>query len=284
MPAGGTPEPFEIEWLGGPAEHHFRKARPGVDELPWGTLRVGDYPPSLVDAARRSWTELAVNEYRAIVAFSEVLRAMALAKAPLDLLGMTGDFLADECVHVELASRMAMDLGGGVPLAVDMSDFAPKPNETVTAFQRANQIVLQVGISEAFAGGTGLGNRNAASHPLARAIFDRILSDEARHRRFAGLYFDWAADKLDDAERTRLAGVATHVLEALSSFWRVTPTPIVDGKTRDGWRVDDLHALGWLESAKMTVLAREVVRDDVLPPLDALGIVVALEDRDRLLA
>ena len=27
---------FELEWMGGPAEHHFRKARPGVDDMAWG--------------------------------------------------------------------------------------------------------------------------------------------------------------------------------------------------------------------------------------------------------
>jgi hypothetical protein len=277
-------EPFELEWLGGPAEHHFRRARPGVDELPWGTMRPDDYPPSLVEAARRSWTELAINEYRAIVAFSEVLRAMALVKAPLDLLGMTGDFLADECVHVELASRLATELGGGAPIPVDMNDFYPRPSEALAPMQRANEVVLQVGISEAFAGGTGLGNRNASSHPLTRAIYDRILADESRHRRFAGLYFEWAADRLDDAERLRLSRVATATLEGLSPLWRLRPTPVVDGRTRDGWRVEDLHALGWLESARMTVLAREVVRSDVLAPLDAIGIAVPPEDRERLLA
>jgi hypothetical protein len=25
--------PFELEWMGGAAEHHFRKARPGIDDL-----------------------------------------------------------------------------------------------------------------------------------------------------------------------------------------------------------------------------------------------------------
>jgi hypothetical protein len=278
------PAPFEVEWLGGRAEHYFRKVRPGSDDLPWGTVPIGDYPPSLVEAARWSWTELAINEYRPVVEFSDVLRAMALAKAPLDLLGMTSDFIADECAHVELASRMAMDLGGGAPLVVDMDNFVPRIDHDAPAFERANEIVLQVGIAEAFAGGTGLGNRNAASHPLPRAIFDRILADESRHRRFAPIYFEWAADRLDDGERSRLAGVATRSLDALSSFWKLTPAPIVDGKTRDGWSLDDLHALGWLECEKMIALAREVVRRDILAPLDTLGIVVPAPERERLLA
>jgi hypothetical protein len=81
-----------------------------------------------------------------------------------------------------------------------------------------------------------------------------------------------------------LATVATRVLDALSVFWQTAPTPVVDGKTRDGWPIDDLHALGWLEQAQMIVLAREVVRRDVLAPLDAIGIVVGQDDRERLLA
>jgi hypothetical protein len=282
--AGERPEPFEIEWLGGPAEHHFRRARPGLDALPWGTLRPSEYPPSLVDAARRSWTELAINEYRAVTAFAEVVRAMALAKAPLDLVGMASDFLADECVHVELASRIATELGGGVGIEVDMRRFAPRPDDALAPFQRANEIVLQVGcISETFAAGIGAANRKVASHPLTRAVFDRILSDEARHRRLGALYFEWAADRLDPGERARLAGVATRALEELSVFWRYTPHPVVDGTTRDGWRVEDLHTLGWLEAALMVPQAREVVRRDVLEPLDALWILVAREDRERLL-
>ena len=282
--AADGPVPFELEWLGGPAEHHFRKARPGTDDLPWGTLRASDYPPSLVAAARRSWTELAINEYRAITAFAEVVRSMALAQAPLDLVGMASDFLADECVHVELASRVAMELGGGAPIAVDMRRFSFQPSDTLAPFQRANEIVLQVGcISEVFAGGTGVGNQRAACHPLTRAVFDRILADEARHRRIGALYFEWAAEKLDGTERARLATVATRTLDDLSIMWRMEPHPIVDGKTRDGWRLDDLHALGWLEAARMVPLARDVVRGDVLASLDALGIVVAEEDRVRLL-
>ena len=214
--AADGPVPFELEWLGGPAEHHFRKARPGIDDLPWGTLHASDYPPSLVAAARRSWTELAINEYRAITAFAEVVRSMALAQAPLDLVGMASDFLADECVHVELASRVAMELGGGVPITVDMRRFSFQPSDALAPFQRANEIVLQVGcISEVFAGGTGVGNQRVASHPLTRAVFDRILADEARHRRIGALYFEWAAEHLDDAERTRLATVATHTLDDL---------------------------------------------------------------------
>src|SRR5580700_5638257 len=128
--------PFELEWMGGAPEHHFRAARPGTDDLPWGTLDPTRYSPKAVEYARGAWTEVAINEYRAVASFTEVLRALVDVKAPLDLLGMTSDFLADECSHVELASRMAMELGGGAPRAIDLDNFAVRP-KGLAPFQRA---------------------------------------------------------------------------------------------------------------------------------------------------
>ena len=53
--------PFEIEWLGGVAEKHFRRLRPSTCELPWGTLEPSRYPPVLVERARTMWTQVAVS-------------------------------------------------------------------------------------------------------------------------------------------------------------------------------------------------------------------------------
>ena len=103
-------ERFELQWMGSAAEHHFRKVRPVIEELPWGTLDPTQFHPGAVTRARVAWTEVAINEYRAAAAFTEVLRALLDAKAPLDLTGMTSDFLADECSHVELHDHGA--LGG----------------------------------------------------------------------------------------------------------------------------------------------------------------------------
>src|ERR1700733_2601836 len=119
--------PFELEWMGGAAEHHFRKARPAVEALPWGTLDLSKYAPAAIERARMNWTEVAINEYRAVASFTDVLRALVDVKAPLDLLGMTSDFLADECSHVELASRLAMELGGAVERMVDFEAFTGRP-------------------------------------------------------------------------------------------------------------------------------------------------------------
>ena len=273
-------EPFEIEWMGGAAEHHFRKARPAVEELPWGTLDASKFSPAAVDYARASWTEVAINEYRAVASFTEVLRAMVDVKAPLDLLGMTSDFLADECSHVELASRVAMELGGAAPRVVDMDRFAMRPRG-LTALQRANELVLRVGcIAEAFSGGTATVSHESTTHPLTRAVYETILRDEARHRRMGGLYFEWALARIDEAELARLGDVMHTALKTFVPFWR--PSDAARAKAEVAG--DDLHALGWLGATRFAPVAREVVVRDILDPLATIGITITDEQRAALLA
>jgi hypothetical protein len=276
--------PFELEWMGGAAERHFRKARPTTDQLPWGTLDASKYAPGAVDYARGAWTEVAINEYRAVASFCEVLRALVDVKAPLDLLGMTSDFLADECSHVELASRMAMDLGGAAPRMVDFDHFAARPSG-LAPFQRANELVLRVScVAEAFSGGTANVSLDATSHPLPRAVYQTILRDEAHHRRLGGLYFEWALSRIDEEELRRLGRVMLSALQGLAPFWKPR-APKGDGRAATAALAeDDLHALGWLSPAQFAPVAREVAVRDILDPLATIGITISADEKNALLA
>ncbi len=270
-------QPFELEWMGGAAEHHFRKARPAVEELPWGTLDPSKFAPAAVDHARGSWTEVAINEYRAVASFSEVLRALVDVRAPLDLIGMTSDFLADEVSHVEIASRVAMELGGAAPRLVDLDRFAMRPRGT--AWQRANELVLRVAcVAEAFSGGTASVSCATTTHGLTRAVYETILRDEARHRRLGGLYFEWAYARLDEKEVHRLGRVLADSLRSLSPFW----LPFRKSGSSTEPPPEDLRALGWLGRKAFAPVAREVVLRDIVEPLATLGIVLTDEERSAL--
>jgi hypothetical protein len=273
--------PFEIEWMGGPAEHHFRKARPAGGELAWGTLTPSKYSPAAVEYARGAWTEVAINEYRAVASFCEVLRALVDVKAPLDLLGMTSDFLTDECSHVELASRMAMELGGAAPRTVDLDHFAMRPSG-LTPFQRANELILRVScVAEAFAGGTASVSLDATSHPLPRSVYETILRDEAHHRRLGGLYFEWALSRIDETEILRLGEVLLNALKGVAPFWK---SRLAKGEAKSALPEDDLRALGWLVPERFAHVARDVAVRDILDPLATIGITISAEDRTSLLA
>jgi hypothetical protein len=281
--------PFELEWMGGPAEHHFRKARPATEELPWGTLDPSKYAPAAVDRARRSWTGVAMNEYRAVAYFTHVLRALVEVRAPLDLLGMTSDFLADECAHVELASRLAMELGGAAQQDVDLERFAPGPVGK-TPLERANDIILRVScISEAFAGGTATVSLASTTHELPRAVYESILRDEAHHRRLGGLYFEWALSRIDDAELARLGRTLHTVLKDYSVYWTAARSaspagsPSAPGLATPAPYEEELRALGWLPAARFAEIAREVVVRDILDPLETIGIAITKDERAALL-
>ncbi len=273
--------PFELEWMGGVAEHRFRKARPAAAELAWGTLDPSKYAPAAVEYARGAWTEVAINEYRAVASFCEVLRALVDVKAPLDLLGMTSDFLADECSHVELASRMAMELGGAAQRMVDLDHFTSRP-AGLTPMQRANELLLRVGcISEAFAGGTASVSLETTSHPLPRSVYETILRDEAHHRRLGGLYFEWALARIDQTELRRLGQVLLSSLRALAPFWQ---SRAAKGDSPAVAPEDDMRALGWMVPARFADIARDVAVRDILDPLATIGITISAEDRASLLA
>jgi len=274
-------EPFQVEWMGGPAEHHFRKVRPAGAELAWGTLDPSQYAPSAIEYARGAWTEVAINEYRAVASFCDVLRSLVDVKAPLDLLGMTSDFLADECSHVELASRMAMELGGAAPRSVDLEHFTVVTTG-LTAFQRANELMLRVScVSEAFAGGTASVSLDATSHPLPHSVYETILRDEAHHRRLGGLYFEWALARIDEAELRRLGQVMLAALRGVAPFWK---SRTAKGESKSSIPEDDLRALGWLNPERFSGVAREVAVRDILDPLATIGITISAEDRASLLA
>jgi hypothetical protein len=271
-------ELFTVEWLGGVSEHHYRQARPDED-LPWDSLDASRYPEPLLAAARDVWTGVALSEYAAIAAFAEVVHALAAARAPLDFIGMISDFLADEVYHVELACRLLTRLGGAAPREFDPARLAPVVTPEATPLQRSNELAVRIGcVAEVFASETAVPMMKETTHPLVRAVYQRILRDEARHRRFGSLYFEWAAERLDDRERERLGLVALSALAAYAPIWRKVARM---GETP--WKPSEIHELGWIEPSRYVPLAQGAVRDHIVPELRALGIVVPEHELAALL-
>jgi len=277
-------ERFDLEWLGGVAERHFRKVRPGVEEMPWGTLDPSRYPAELVDRARISWTEAAYNEYCTASAFADLLGAMLAAKAPVDLVGMASDFVADEMLHVELTSRIAMELGGGAPYVIDFDNLHRRPSAELPPLERANELVVHVCcVGEAFSLPMLASAFGSATHPLTRAVLERIVKDEAPHGRLGWLYLEWAADKMHDAERERLADVAVETVAQLAPLWQRLQSRVEDGVTSEGYLLEHVRELGWTESSLYKERARRAIEEDVIAPLARFGIRPARERIDALL-
>src|SRR3954471_16149003 len=122
-----APEPnlelFELDLHGGAVEGRFRAQRPFADAMPWGSLDTAHLSEAERMAARRGWSDLALQEYGAAASQANALRLLVRARVPLDVSAMLANFPLDELAHTEICARMADELGGPVPIVY--------PTETV---------------------------------------------------------------------------------------------------------------------------------------------------------
>src|SRR5947208_10746410 len=178
-------ELYELSLLGGAAERRYRRLRPEIEDLPWGTLDPAAFPDDLVLAARKSWTEAAFQEHRTGAACAVALRALMEARAPLDLVALAARFPLDEIAHVELCSRLATELGGGAPLLHDPEQLVPRPRPGTRPLFRAADLVVRIFcVGDALSVPLLEGNFRVAAHPAVRGLLAAILPPDAAHGGF----------------------------------------------------------------------------------------------------
>jgi hypothetical protein len=260
-------ELFELEMLGGALERTYRRARPEVERMPWGTLSAAGFDPVHVIVARKAWTSAAFQEHRTAAACASTLRALIEARAPLDLIAMAARFPLDEVVHVELCARMAMELGGGTELIHDPDELCLDRDPSLRPLLRAADLVVRFFcVGEALSIPLLRATHQAASHPLPRAILGRIAKDEAAHGMFGWFFLDWALEALDGNDREHLRCVAESAIGEVRGLWA--------DLARRPKAPAGIHALGWMQTDEYLALARSSMLDKVVAPLRARGIVV----------
>lgn len=254
-------ELFELELLGGPVERRYRTARPEIEQMPWGTLDPSEYPPHLVKAARTAWTRAAFQEFRTGTACALTVKALYECRAPLDLIAMASRFPLDELVHVELCSRLAMELGGGIPIYHDPQNMIIEPLKDVDPVLAAADLVVRFFcVGEALSIPMLRGTWHAAQHPLPKAVLGRIVKDEAAHGAFGWLFLDWALPLLEEDDLPRLAKAADATVDKVKDNWRHLADQPDDPASA-------VHALGWMKTDDYLRLANKSLERNVLAPL-----------------
>ena len=223
---------FELAWRGGASERRLHRRRPGGEEMPWGSLDLASWRPAVVEEARRVWTNGVFTEYASAAAFSALTSALLECGAPVDLVAMAADIVVDELFHVELSARLTTELGGATPLRFDLEKVAPLTTPGARALMRAAELAVTTScVSESLSVPAMTRSRAMATAPLVRAVLDRLVADEGPHARLGFWFLDWAADRLTDEERARLADLALGTLEVYAPLWRAPdcdacPTPV----------------------------------------------------------
>jgi hypothetical protein len=262
---------FSLSWMGGGAERAFRRRRPDVEALPWGTLDVSDLPLPLLDRARLAWTDGCFVEYATAVQLSSAVRGLLRVGAPVDLIGMAGDFVADEMLHVELHARVLAELGGAVPYRAEESVLFPAPYSDRPLLDVAATLVRTCCVGESLAVPVLAATRRAATHPLVEAVLARIVEDEGPHAQLGWLFLEWAP--LDSADRAALAEVARAELAGARVLASRPRSVARDGVTSEGFAIEAIHRLGWLDSETWVPTA-EAALDAIVARLARHDIVV----------
>jgi hypothetical protein len=259
-------ELFELELLGGATERRYRKMRPEVEAMPWGTLDLSQASPDDLVAARRAWTGAAYQEHRTAVACAATLRALLEARAPIDLVALASRFPLDEMVHVELCARMAEECGGGTEIRYDPDAVVLDAQTSLTPLLRLCELAVRFFcVGEAISIPLLRATWHHARHPLPRAVLGRIVKDEAAHGVFGFTVLDWAMDRLTESDKVHLGTMADLAIDFLERQW-------VELAQRPRSIEHDGDVLGWMQTEPYLQAARSALARDVMQPLAARGI------------
>ena len=262
---------FELELLGGATERRYRKMRPEVEAMPWGTMDLSSSSESDLTAARRAWTGAAYQEHRTAVACVATLRALLEARAPVDLVAVCSRFPLDEMVHVELCARMAMECGGGTEIRYDPDAVILDAERDIPPLRRACELAVRFFcVGEAISIPLLRATWHHARHPLPRAVLGRIVKDEAAHGVFGFTVLDWADDQLTEDDRAHLGRMADLGIDFLYRQWE-------DLAKRPKSKPHDGDVLQWMQTDDYLALAYKSLERDVITPLRARRI--PLKDR-----
>lgn len=231
--------------------------------MPWNEADAGASPEA-IEAARYVWTQSAFSEIASAAAFAEIASCLLAAGAPIDLVAAAGDFVADEILHAEMSARVAMALGGAVPLEVDLTRLVRPPESDAPLLRAAELLVRTSCVGEALTVPVLKSAKQTSRSELVVRVIERIVKDEASHAEIGPWFLDWAAPALSEGDRAHLGRAAGAAIRAFS--------PVFRGNCNAG------PELGVLDCQTFDPLFAEAARRRVARPLAARGIEVPIDD------
>jgi hypothetical protein len=236
-------------------------------KIPWERFARERYPEPALALALDAASKLAVGEYSAIELFSKLAAGLAGVGAPLDVIGACVEIPSDELRHADMALRFAALCKGTPEVAFSYESGANVRGWTKTpTIEEVDRAVLEISVvGETLACALLSACLERATDPVARAFYGAIVADEIHHARLGWYYLAWRAPQWSRAERQRVADVGgEQVVDIEQRFSRGRDAP---SKSRAAAR-----ALGVLETSGQRAAVRAIMKDEIVPGLDALGL------------
>ena len=248
---------YDIALVGEP-----RKRRP----IPWKKFDASAYPRAALDLAGDAHARLAEGEYHAVGLFGRISSGIAMVPAPFDLVAASTRISSDEIRHADYCTRFAsLCLGEEVTLAVDRDALAAAAPVLPEQLDADFLVAKYAATGETLAAALLLACRKRAKDPLARALFSSLLGDEVAHARFGWYYLAWRAPRWTVAERQT---IADHLGEFVASIERA----LWFGRDAPASARAAADALGVLDSESQREVVRQIMEEEIVPGLDALGL------------
>lgn len=252
-----------------------RGPRKGI-AVPWGSFRRDAYPEAALALAYDAQRMLALGEYSAVSLFARFVDGLARVGAPFDIVSAATRVPQDEIRHADLAFRFA-SLCADREIAVNSEQERPRWHDRLTLEDLDSFAIEVIAIGETLACGLLSACRDGATDPVAQAVYSNIVADEVHHARLGWYYLLWRAPQWSQADRQRVADNAGAMVVGIETRF---------GRGRDAPRGSQkaARALGVLDTVRQRKIVRELMENEIVPGLDALGLGAsyAWEKRRRL--
>ncbi|HEY6724078.1 MAG TPA: ferritin-like domain-containing protein [Polyangiaceae bacterium] len=234
--------------------------------IPWERFSTTAYSPRALALAFDQAKTLAEGEYGAVGLFGQLASALALTRAPFDIISAAASISSDEIRHADYCTRFAeLCSGHDVELEVDGNEVL-RASRNLDDIEELDHFVLKYSaIGETLAGALLTECRRNADDPVARALYTALAADEVHHARLGWYYFAWRAPAWTLPEKQRLADrISTFVMDLECYFWTGRDAPLEAEA--------DAKALGVLDSLSQRGVIQRVMQHEICPGLDAIGL------------
>ncbi len=238
-----------------------RKSREAV-------VSVDASQPAASDRVRNEWIRRVEAEYRSAAITQHLTLWLIQMGASPDLISDGLRIVTDELTHAELSHAAYVAAGG---------TGAPQIDRDSLGLKRKAEQPLEFDVTRAATDVFCLGEtvavplfkelRQECSVPEARAVLDRVLVDEVRHRDFGWTLLEWLLELPSAAQLKKLVEA-----ELPRMFTRIRSLYSPPAAKKDVQMPTSERAWGLMPSARYGAILERCLERDYLPRFERLGI------------
>ncbi|HEY3665307.1 MAG TPA: ferritin-like domain-containing protein [Polyangiaceae bacterium] len=238
----------------------------GGREIPWQAFERSAYPEEALGLARDLFCKLAGGEYSAVALFAQITSSLALTQAPIDFVAASARVSSDEIRHADYCLRMAsLCQGSEVTVSVPSAALASDIPTSLSLEELDFLMLKYAAVGETLAAALLTECRRRASDPTLRALFTSVVSDEVHHARLGWYYAKYRAERWSAEARQRLT-------ERVGQFVIGIEVEFSRGRDAPDHASAAASALGVLDSSTQRQVIADVMNEEIVPALDAIGL------------